>query len=153
MTFNDKRQKYVEDAVKKIYFDPTDRLNLLQKSYFVYNHSSLVKNSFISKIKKFLPIYCSVRNFSKKRRKVKNYFELKNIELSNISDAYSTTNTMKIDISNDRQKHLLCKQYVVWHCNGYTAAPISDYINNPVFQELLLQTDYLGDQTKGYILT
>ena len=85
-------------------------------------------------------------------RKVKN-FELKNIELSNISDAYSTTNTMKIDISNDRQKHLLCKQYVVWHCNGYTAAPISDYINNPVFQELLLQTDYLGDQTKGYILT
>lgn len=151
MTFNDKQQKHVEDAIKKIYFDPTERLNLLRKSYFVYDHSSLVKNSFISKIKKFLPIYCSARNFSKKRRKVKNYFELKNIELSNISDAYSTTNTMKIDISNDRQKHLLCKKYVAWLYNGYT--PISDYINNPVFQELLLQTDYLGDQTKEYILT
>ena len=69
MTFNDQRQKYVEDAIKKIYFDPAERLNLLQKSYFVYDHSSLVKNSFISKIKKFLPIYCSVCNFSKKKEK------------------------------------------------------------------------------------
>ena len=36
------------------------------------------------------------------------------------------------------------KQYIAWHCNGYTAAPISDYINNPVFQELLLESDYFG---------
>ena len=51
---------------------------------------------------------------------------------------------MKFDISNDIQKHLLWKQYVAWHCNGYTAALISDYINNPVFQELLLKSDYFG---------
>ena len=35
---------------------------------------------------------------------------IKKIELSNISDAYSATNTMKFDISNDTQKHLLWKQ-------------------------------------------
>ena len=34
------------------------------------------------------------------------------------------------------------KQYVGLHCNGYTATPISDYINNLVFQELLLERDY-----------
>ena len=69
---------------------------------------------------------------------------IKKIKLSNISDSYSATNMMKFDISNDTQKHLLWKQYVAWHCNGYTAAPISDYINNSVFQELLLESDYFG---------
>ena len=68
----------------------------------------------------------------------------KKIELSNISDAYSATNMIKFNISNNTQKYLLWKQYVAWHCNGYTAAPISYYINNPVFQELLLESDYFG---------
>ena len=69
---------------------------------------------------------------------------IKKIELSNISDAYSATNMMKFDISNDTQKHSLRKQYVAWHCNGYTATPISDHINNPVFQELLLEPGYFS---------
>ena len=45
---------------------------------------------------------------------------IKKIELSNISDVYSAINMMKFNISNDTQKHLLWKQYVAWHCNGYT---------------------------------
>ena len=32
---------------------------------------------------------------------------IKNIALSNISEAYSATNTMKFDINNDSQKRLL----------------------------------------------
>ena len=63
----------------------------------------------------------------------------KKIKLSNISDAYSAANMVKFNISNDTQKHLLWKQCVTWQCNGYTAAPISDYINNPVFQEFLVR--------------
>ena len=39
---------------------------------------------------------------------------IKNIELSNISDTYSATNTMKFNINNDTQKHLLWKQYTAW---------------------------------------
>ena len=72
---------------------------------------------------------------------------IKKIELLNISDKYNATNMMKFDISNDTQKHLLWKQYVAWHCNGYTTAPISDYINNPVFQELLLESDYFSTKS------
>ena len=74
------------------------------------------------------------------------------IELSNISNAHNTTNLIKFDISNDSQKHLLWKQYVAWHCNGYTAAPIFDYIN-PVFQELLLESDYFGTKSHEKIYT
>ena len=39
-------------------------------------------------------------------------------------------------------KHLLWKQYVARHGNVHAAASISDYINNHVFQELLLKSDY-----------
>ena len=39
---------------------------------------------------------------------------IKNIELSNISDTYSATNTMKFNINNVTQKHLLWKQYTAW---------------------------------------
>ena len=78
---------------------------------------------------------------------------LKKIVPSSISNAYTTTNMMKFDISNDTQKHLLWKQYVALHYNGYTAAPVSDYINNPVFQELLLESDYFRAKSdeKSYI--
>ena len=72
---------------------------------------------------------------------------LKIIELANISDVYSATNTMKLDTSNNTQKHMLWKQYVVWHCDRYSAAPISGYINNPVFQELFLESMYLGNKS------
>ena len=72
---------------------------------------------------------------------------IKSVELSNISDAYSATNLLNYDINNNTQKHLLWKQYVAWHCNGYTAAPTSDYINNPIFQELLLENYYFGNKS------
>ena len=61
---------------------------------------------------------------------------IKAIELLNISEAYSATNAKRFDTSNDLQKHLLYKQFATWHCNACTAAPLMDYINNPVFQEL-----------------
>ena len=58
-----------EKAIRKIYFDLTMRLNVLQESYFIYDHSSLLKLSFISKLNTFLPIYCSVSTFSEKKEK------------------------------------------------------------------------------------
>ena len=54
---------------------------------------------------------------------------------------------MKFDILNDTQKRLLWKQCIAWHCNGYTAARISDYINNLVFQELLLKPNYFSTKS------
>ena len=58
---------------------------------------------------------------------------------------------MKFDISNDTQKHLLWNQYVACVCSGYTAAPISDYISNPVLQDLLLKSDYFDTKSNEKI--
>lgn len=57
----------------------------------------------------------------------------KSIELANSSDAFSTTNIIKFDTWNDTQKHMW-KQYVAWHGDVYSAAPIYDYVNKSVFQ-------------------
>ena len=70
---------------------------------------------------------------------------IRNIELSDISDAYSAINTMTLDINNDTLKNLLWKQYIAWHCDGYTNTPVLDYINNPVFQKLLPENTYMSN--------
>ena len=46
------------------------------------------------------------------------------------------TNEKKYDIDNLTQRHLLYKQYVAWNCNGSSVAPLTEYMNNPIFQEL-----------------
>ena len=72
---------------------------------------------------------------------------IKSLEFANISEQYSATNTLKCDISNDLQKHLLWKQFLAWHTRGCSNAPVTDFINNPVAQELLKEADYFSDES------
>ena len=62
--------------------------------------------------------------------------EIKTLKLSNLTEIYSLKNEKKYDIDNLTQKHLLYKQFVVWNCNGSSVVPLTDYMNNPIFQEL-----------------
>ena len=34
------------------------------------------------------------------------------------------------------------KQFVAWSCNGSRVAPLTDYMNNPIYQELISEDDY-----------
>ena len=43
---------------------------------------------------------------------------IKSLEFENITDQYSSTNTLKFDTDNNLQKHLLWKQYLAWHTCG-----------------------------------
>ena len=52
------------------------------------------------------------------------------------------TNEKKFDIDNLTQKHLLYKQFVAWSCNGSSVAPLTDYMNNKIYQELIEEDDY-----------
>ena len=42
----------------------------------------------------------------------------------------------KCDTDNLTQQNLLYKQFLAWSCNGSSVAPVSDYVDNPKFQEL-----------------
>ena len=39
------------------------------------------------------------------------------------------------------------KQFVAWSCNGCSVAPSTDYINNPIYQELVDEDNY--NETKN----
>ena len=45
-------------------------------------------------------------------------------------------------MDNLTQKHFLYKRFVAWTCNGCSTAPLTDYINNPVYQELIDEDEY-----------
>ena len=36
------------------------------------------------------------------------------------------------------------KKFVTWSCNGLSVAPLSNYMNNPVYQELLTEDGYFS---------
>ena len=50
-------------------------------------------------------------------------------------------------MGNLTQKHLLYNQFVAWTCNGCSTAPLTDYINNPVYQELIDEDQYDSDKS------
>ena len=76
---------------------------------------------------------CNVEMGSKK---------IKSVKLTNFTKIYSLTKEKKYDIDNLTQKHLLFKKFVAWNCNGSSVAPLTDYINNPIHQELIDEDDY-----------
>ena len=46
------------------------------------------------------------------------------------------------DIGNFTQKNLLYKQFVAWSRNGCSTAPLTDYINNPIYPEMIDKDEY-----------
>ena len=58
---------------------------------------------------------------------------IKSVKLTNFTEIYSLRNKKKYDKDNLTQKHLLYKKFVAWSCNGSSAAPLTDYIHNPVY--------------------
>ena len=69
---------------------------------------------------------------------------IKSLKLTHYRDLYSLTNEKKINKDNLTQKHLLYKQFLAWNCNGSSVAPIKDYIDNPIFQELPDEETYFS---------
>ena len=69
---------------------------------------------------------------------------IKSLKLSNFTEIYSLTNEKKYSIDNLTQKHLLYKQFVAWHCNGSSVAPLTDYMDNPIFRELPNEDEYFS---------
>ena len=86
---------------------------------------------------------------------------IKTIDFANISNENSATNTLRYDLDNDLHKHLLYKQFLAWNTNGCSTAPLGDFMNNPVAQELKNENSYFANnsdeniyvdlrQAKGY---
>ena len=62
--------------------------------------------------------------------------------MTNFTEIYSLTNEKKYDVNNLTQKHFLYKQFVAWSCNSSSTVPLTDYMINPIYQELISGDDY-----------
>ena len=67
---------------------------------------------------------------------------IKTLQLSNFTEIYSLTNEKRYNIDNLTQKHLLYKQFAI--CNGSSVAPLTDYMDNPIFRELPDEEEYFS---------
>ena len=70
--------------------------------------------------------------------------EVKTLKLTNFTEIYSLTNENKYDIDNLTQRRLLYKQFVARNCSCSSVAPLTDYMNNPIFQELSDEDTYFS---------
>ena len=68
---------------------------------------------------------------------------IKSVKLSNFTEIYSLGNGEKYDMDNLTQKHLLYKQF-----DCCSVAPLTDYINNPIYQELIDEDQYEGNASE-----
>ena len=67
---------------------------------------------------------------------------IKSLRLSNFTEIYSLTNEKKYSTDNLTQRYLLYKQFVAWNCNGSSVVPLSEYMDNPIYQELPDENTY-----------
>ena len=125
---------------------------LIQKSYEIQKGSDSLNVGFLGANRQFDWIEISiVPDKSDKHTTTYDSYNremsaqlIKLFKLSNFTALYSMTNEKKYSVNNLTQKHLLYKQFVAWSCNGWSVAPISDYIDNPIFQELPYEGTYLS---------
>lgn len=61
---------------------------------------------------------------------------IQSIEIENVT-TYDIS-----DIKGNTEKHILYKQFVPWNCNGCSIALLTNYANNPIYQELPLEKDH-----------
>ena len=47
---------------------------------------------------------------------------------------------------------MLYKQFVAWNCNGCSIVPLTNYINNPIYQELSDESDYFSTSDERIFL-
>ena len=122
----------------------------LQKTYKIKQGSDSLNVEFLGANRQFDWLEISmVNDKSDKHSTIYNSYnrelaaqKIKTLQLSNFTEIYSLTNEKKYSIDNLTQKHLLYKQCVAWNCKGSSVAPLTDYMDNPIFRELPDEEEY-----------
>ena len=67
------------------------------------------------------------------------------LALENASTTHSLTGQLEYNVSNEDDKHWLYEMFVAYYWEGYSAAPLIQYKNNKIKQELAKERYYFGD--------
>ena len=69
------------------------------------------------------------------------------LALENSSTTYSLTGQLEYNVSKDDNKRWLDQKFVVYYCEGCSTAPLTQYKNSEIKQELTKEKDYFGDDS------
>ena len=69
------------------------------------------------------------------------------VALENASTTYSLTGQLEYNVSNEDEKYCLYQMFVSYYCEGCSAAPLTQYENNEIKQELTREKVYSGDDS------
>ena len=72
---------------------------------------------------------------------------VQSLTIENASNTYSLTGTLELNIDNEDDKHLLYQMFVAYNCDGCSAAPLTQYRNNDIYQELIKERNYFGNNS------
>ena len=102
----------------------------IQKNYKIQKGSDLLNVEFLVANRQFDWIEISIiHDKSNKHTTIYDSYNRKMAEKK-----YSTDNLT--------QRYLLYKQFVAWNCNGSSIVPLSEYMDNPIFQKLPDENTY-----------
>ena len=79
--------------------------------------------------------------------------QIQSLTLENISSKYSLAGGLEYHVDNEDEKHWLYVMFVAYWCgNSCSTAPLFEYANNEIFQELLKErNDFTNADEKPYI--
>ena len=77
---------------------------------------------------------------------------IQSLTIDNASKTQSLSNEIKDDVTDKNHKYNLYKQFVTWACKSCYVAPLTDYANNNIFQELPTEEDYFTNSDKRLYL-
>ena len=77
---------------------------------------------------------------------------IKTIKFENTSTTYSLTGKLSFDLEKDDNKNILYKLLVAKACNGCSTAPLTQYKNNEIYQEITEEDKFTTNDTENRTL-
>ena len=75
---------------------------------------------------------------------------IKSVKFENTSTTYSLTGKLEYDVNKNDELDILYKMFLVFQCS---TAPLSQYENNEIYQEITTEENYTTANTDDRILT
>ena len=77
---------------------------------------------------------------------------IKNIKFDNASTTYSLTGQIEYNLEKEDDKNTLYKMLAAFECGGYSSATLSQFINNPIYQDMTREEDWSKNTTDNRLV-
>ena len=71
---------------------------------------------------------------------------IKTVKFESTSTTYSLTGKLSFDLKKEDEKNVLHKMLVAHACNGCSSAPLTEYRNNEIYQEITAEDEFTGNE-------